>query len=557
MVFLSTIRGLVFGKPWARSVFSFGGSRPLSYQIIVQEVIMGTCLTAPLSCVIAALTMRIAMQGLPFGRNKHKVWAIRSDIWTTIVITFVGDLFLELLLPSLQCLPVQHPFLGPSLFGESLMDGSTNTDTSLTYLQWLIQAWGFQCPEMSSATALTTDAIGTLLTIRLIFLCIGVYFGEVFVPIAITGGIASGKSTVVQLLLRNNKDSSSSVRTPTERSKRKSSSSTGKPRKTKRSSNTPSHSSYSDSITDGNDQEDGNEEEEGTFTVIDTDRIAHEILLPPSILAGHDDGLEAPTEETVDKKSGSSNRRFRKGIATSSATSHSGNSAASITEFRRHQRQDWSSSTTKTTSYSVHPSDSVYSNIVDTFGDPDQNYRNILDENGLIDRTKLGALVFPDRSLRSKLNRITHPRILWILLKELLKGTVFCSPFQSSSTDVVCADIPLLYESGMLRHLFCLIIVVDCPRQVQFERLRKRNPELTEQQCWDRINSQMPLEKKSRMADIVVSNDTNDLEALSTEVERVRRDVMGRMYGIGMSLLQMLLLVGGSLSLAVSSKLFS
>jgi hypothetical protein len=40
-------------------------------------------------------------------------------------------------------------------------------------------------------------------------------------------------------------------------------------------------------------------------------------------------------------------------------------------------------------------------------------------------------------------------------------------------------------------------------------------------------------------------------------VERVRRDVMGRIYGVGMSLLQMLLLVGGSLSLAVSSKLFS
>ena len=48
-----------------------------------------------------------------------------------------------------------------------------------------------------------------------------------------------------------------------------------------------------------------------------------------------------------------------------------------------------------------------------------------------------------------------------------------------------------------------------------------------------------------------------DLDALSEEVEKLRRDVIGRIFGVGMSLLQMLLLVGGSLSLAVSSKLFS
>jgi hypothetical protein len=58
-------------------------------------------------------------------------------------------------------------------------------------------------------------------------------------------------------------------------------------------------------------------------------------------------------------------------------------------------------------------------------------------------------------------------------------------------------------------------------------------------------------------ADVRCSLYPGDLEALSEDVEKLRREVIGRVFGVGMSLLQMLLLVGGSLSLAVSSKLFS
>ena len=57
------------------------------------------------------------------------------------------------------------------------------------------------------------------------------------------------------------------------------------------------------------------------------------------------------------------------------------------------------------------------------------------------------------------------------------------------------------------------------------------------------------------MANIVIDY-SGDLEELSNHVEDVRRDLMGRIYGIGMSLLQMLLLIGGSTSIAVSSKFY-
>jgi dephospho-CoA kinase len=119
------------------------------------------------------------------------------------------------------------------------------------------------------------------------------------------------------------------------------------------------------------------------------------------------------------------------------------------------------------------------------------------------------------------------------------------------------ADIPLLFESGKLSWLFAVTICVTVnDSSIQLERLQKRNPELSLEECQARINSQLPLAKKARMADIVIDN-SGDFDDLSKQVEIVRRDLMGRLYGIGMSLLQMLLLIGGSTSIAVSSKFYS
>ena len=138
-----------------------------------------------------------------------------------------------------------------------------------------------------------------------------------------------------------------------------------------------------------------------------------------------------------------------------------------------------------------------------------------------------------------------------VLLQRLLRGVFF------GSCDLTIADIPLLFESGKLSWLFAVTICVTVvDPSIQLERLRKRNPELSKEECQARIDSQLPLTKKQQMADIVIDN-SGSFEDLSDQVENVRRDLMGRLYGIGMSLLQMLLLIGGSTSIAVSSKFYS
>ena len=47
------------------------------------------------------------------------------------------------------------------------------------------------------------------------------------------------------------------------------------------------------------------------------------------------------------------------------------------------------------------------------------------------------------------------------------------------------------------------------------------------------------------------------MEELEEQVERVREQIMHRVYGVGLSLLQLLIIIGGSVPVAVLSKLYS
>jgi dephospho-CoA kinase len=52
--------------------------------------------------------------------------------------------------------------------------------------------------------------------------------------------------------------------------------------------------------------------------------------------------------------------------------------------------------------------------------------------------------------------------------------------------------------------LFDKIIVADAPLWLRIKRIKERNPNLTESEIMERINSQMPQEEKCRRADLVI-----------------------------------------------------
>ena len=447
-------------RPFTRLVVAFG-QRKVTQRQLVEEAILGMWILVPLGFVVGLLTSRIC--------TKIHFQFIRSDIWTTIVVFFVGDVLMEWLLPSLSCLPLMTP-----------------EDEYNYSWKWLLQSYGLTCPDDygSSTTLLSPDATAILFSLRLIILCLGVHVGESICFCAITGGIATGKSAVSQLLVEYNDSPESGTPTSGKNNKRK-------------AKRAPSSSS-----TESTTEHAADDYKEGTVTLICADKIAHQILLPPSVLAH---------EEVEDDHDDPDERESHK------------------------------------TEYLVHPNDSVYSQILAAFGGDEE----ILDDDGRIDRLKLGAIVFQDPQKRKQLNRITHPKIMMVLLQRLLRGVFF------GKCDLTVADIPLLFESGKLSWLFAVTICVTVnDPSIQLERLRKRNPELSLEECQARVNSQLPLARKAKMADIVIDN-SGDFEELSKQVEDLRRDLMGRLYGIGMSLLQMLLLIGGSTSIAVSSKFYS
>lgn len=98
----------------------------------------------------------------------------------------------------------------------------------------------------------------------------------------------------------------------------------------------------------------------------------------------------------------------------------------------------------------------------------------------------------------------------------------------------VVLDIPLLFESGLDR--FCGVVMVVAVRDatIQMERLRARDPHLTEEDARNRVRSQADVREKARRAEmrgtgkgVVVWNDGGK-EELEREVRRVMAEVQGR-----------------------------
>lgn len=124
--------------------------------------------------------------------------------------------------------------------------------------------------------------------------------------------------------------------------------------------------------------------------------------------------------------------------------------------------------------------------------------RDVLREDGEIDREKLGRIIFNDAARKSALNRIVHPFVFEEMEKQMREIEA------TAPETVVIQDIPLLFESGMHRKL-PRIIVVYVPEALQFSRLMKRN-HLSAAEARARIRSQIPIEEKRNLADILIDN---------------------------------------------------
>ena len=141
-------------------------------------------------------------------------------------------------------------------------------------------------------------------------------------------------------------------------------------------------------------------------------------------------------------------------------------------------------------------------------------------QEGRVNRKKLGALVFGNKEERLKLEKLLHPKIKKRILELAQREERFGVPY--------FVDIPLLYERG--DYPFEKVVVVYAPKEVQIERLRKRE-RLSLEEAKLRLAAQMDIEEKKRLADYVIDN-SKDLKHLQAQIEsfieRIKDD-----FGIG------------------------
>ena len=141
----------------------------------------------------------------------------------------------------------------------------------------------------------------------------------------------------------------------------------------------------------------------------------------------------------------------------------------------------------------VQPRASAWKELIKIFG------KEILLEDGSVDRKKLAKKVFSDPEQRDLLNRILHP----LIKKEM--GRRLEAIFRKDPEAIVVFDAPLLIETGNHREMDKIVVVTSTEEQ-QIERLKEREG-MNQEGARKIIASQIASEEKLKVADFVIRNE--------------------------------------------------
>jgi dephospho-CoA kinase len=151
----------------------------------------------------------------------------------------------------------------------------------------------------------------------------------------------------------------------------------------------------------------------------------------------------------------------------------------------------------------VRPDTQALKDIVKRWG------KDVLKNDGSLDRTALRQIVFADQLELDALNRIVHPGVTRLRDREIARAKERGDPI------VVCV-IPLLFERNLVEE-FDAIVLVDAPRPLRLERLVATRG-LEETDAMNMIAAQMPAELKRARADYCIDN-IGSLEDLERDVD--------------------------------------
>ncbi|MBR0207151.1 MAG: dephospho-CoA kinase [Clostridia bacterium] len=166
--------------------------------------------------------------------------------------------------------------------------------------------------------------------------------------------------------------------------------------------------------------------------------------------------------------------------------------------------------------HALDPGTACYDRTVTAFG------RDILRQDGTVDRKKVASIVFSDPQALAILNGIIHPYVHEVILKESEKA------FLQSPRRLIVWDVPLLFEAGYEAEV-AGVVVVTARQSLRIQRIVERDGS-TKAAALRRIRSQMPDREKVRRADIVIRNNGSreELEQRTREVFDELMETMDR-----------------------------
>jgi dephospho-CoA kinase len=158
----------------------------------------------------------------------------------------------------------------------------------------------------------------------------------------------------------------------------------------------------------------------------------------------------------------------------------------------------------------VEPEKPAWKQIVDFFG------RQVLQDDGYLDRKKLSNIVFNDLEKRKKLESFIHPQIQVEFVAQLNEIVA------EDPNAIVLVVIPLLIELN-LQYLCHKLLVVYVSQEKMTERLARRDG-ISEKEAENMLSSQLPIEEKVGYADFVINNE-GSLEDTKLEVKKLWEDL--------------------------------
>lgn len=134
--------------------------------------------------------------------------------------------------------------------------------------------------------------------------------------------------------------------------------------------------------------------------------------------------------------------------------------------------------------------------------------------DGTLNRAALRDIVFNEPAQKIRLEQILHPMIRRQAIEAISQAR---SPY-------VVADVPLFAETGFLREQADRVLVVDCPPEIQKQRLLTRGAEqgLTEELADLILQTQAPREARLALATELIDNSGSPAER-DAQIEALHR----------------------------------